>query len=75
MATILVFAGFILYLIGAIGMIIAEFRESIIWGLLGLFTQVANLLFAILHFDECKKELGLMLLGIILVILGVSLQG
>lgn len=74
MANILVFAGVVLYLIGAIGMIIAEFRESIIWGLLGLFTQVANLLFAILHFDKCKKELGLMMLGIILVILGLPLQ-
>ena len=67
--TILLLAGVLLYLIGAIGVLIEEFKESIIWGLFGLFTQVVNVLFAILYFKRCKKWLGLMLMGFLLIII------
>ena len=72
-ASLLLLVGCILYLIGAIGVLIEEFKVSIIWGLLGIFTQIANLIFAILYFKNCKRWLGLMLLGILLLIIGGSL--
>jgi uncharacterized membrane protein len=71
---ILVLIGIVFYLIGAIGLLIAEFRESVIWGLFGLFTQVAHFLFAIIHFDKCKKSLGYMLLGSLLIIFGIAVS-
>ena len=72
---ILFWIGMVLYFIGAIGILIEEFKESIIWGLFGLFTQIANILFAILYFDRCKKYLGLILAGIAFVVLGCVLSG
>ena len=63
--------GLILYVIGAINILIAEFSESILWGLFGFFTQIGNILFAILHFDKCKKGLSYILLGILFIILAI----
>lgn len=63
----LVVIGIVVYLIGSIGLLIDEFKEHLAWGLLGLFTQIGHLLFAVFHFDKCKKSLGLILLGIVLV--------
>ena len=70
---LLIFVGLLLYLFGAIGVLIEEFKESIIWGLFGLFTQVVNVLFAILYFKRCKRWLGLMLIGFLLIIIGTVL--
>ncbi len=71
--SVLLFVGGVLYFIGAIGVLIEEFKVSIIWGLLGVFTQIANLIFAILYFKNCKRWLWFMLLGILLAIIGGSL--
>ena len=71
--SILLLLGSLFYLIGAIGVLVEEFRESIIWGLFGLFTQVTNVLFAILYFKRCKRWLGLMLIGFLLIIIGTVL--
>mgnify|MGYP000890047488 CR=1 FL=1 len=71
---ILALIGLVLYFIGAIGLMIDEFKENVIWGLFGLFTQVAHIIFALIHFDKCKKSLGYMLLGIVLIILGLALS-
>ena len=72
---ILMVIGLIVYLIGAIGLLIDEFKEHIAWGLLGLFTQIGHLIFALCHFDKCKKSLGIILLGIILMIVGAVMSG
>ena len=69
---ILVLIGGVIYLIGSIGLLIAEFKESIIWCLFGLFTQVAHIMFALIHFDKCKKSLGYMLLGFVLMLIGAA---
>ena len=68
----LIFIGLAIYVIGAIGLLIDEFKESIIWGLAGLFFQLPHVLFALLHFQECKKRLGLMLIGFLLIVAGVA---
>ncbi len=70
MGSILLFVGGLLYFIGAVGVLIEEFKVSILWGILGVFTQIANLVFAILYFKNCKRWLWLMLGGILLVIVG-----
>ena len=71
---ILTIIGAVFYLIGAIGLLIDEFKEHILWGLFGLFTQIGHLIFAICHFDKCKKSLGLIVLGIVLIIVGVIIS-
>ena len=72
---ILMVIGIVVYLIGAIGLLIDEFKEHIAWGLLGLFTQIGHLIFALCHFDKCKKSLGIILLGVILIIIGALISG
>ena len=69
-----VIVGVVFYLIGTIELLIDEFKEHIAWGLLGLFTQIGHLIFAICHFDKCKKSLGLIVLGIVLIIVGVIIS-
>ena len=71
----LCWVGLVVYIIGAIGLLIDEFKESLLWGLAGLIFQVTHVIFAILHFHECKKNLGVLLLGVVLVVLGRVLVG
>ena len=71
---LLLLIGVLFYFIGAIGVLIEEFKESIIWGLFGIFTQVVNVLFAILYFERCKRWLGLMLIGFLLIIFAAVLS-
>ena len=40
-----------------------------------MFTQIGHLIFALCHFDKCKKSLGIILLGIILIIIGAVISG
>lgn len=70
LALICVVAGIVIYLIGSIGFIIAEFKTGILWGLSGLLFQVVHIAYAILHFQECKKWLGFLLVGFALIIVG-----
>ena len=70
LALICVVAGIVIYLIGSIGFMIAEFKTSILWGLCGLLFQVVHIAYAILHFPECKKWLGFLLVGLALIIVG-----
>ena len=70
LALICVVAGIVIYLIGSIGFIIAEFKTGILWGICGLLFQVVHIAYAILHFRECKKWLGFLLVGLALIIMG-----
>ena len=74
LALICVVAGIVIYLIGSIGFIIAEFKTGILWGLCGLLFQVVHIAYAILHFQECKKWLGFLLVGFALIIVGSILS-
>ena len=66
--------GLAFYIIGAIGLLVGEFKVSILWGLMGLLFQFPHLVFAIVHFQECKKSLGWILLGFLLTLAGGALS-
>lgn len=68
------FLGLLLYLVGSLWLVVVEFKESILWGLLGLFLQITHIIFIILHFGKCVKPLACMLLGILLIAMGVLTQ-
>jgi hypothetical protein len=72
---ILIILGIVVYLVGAIGLLIDEFKEHIAWGLLGLFTQIGHLIFAVCYFDKCKRSLGIILLGLALILIGAFMGG
>ena len=52
------------YLIGQIMILVAAFREGVLWGLGCFFLPVVQLIFIIVHWHEAKKGLGLSLLGL-----------
>ena len=70
MSMILIVVGGALYLIGIIWLLIKAFQESILWGLGSLLIPFVGLIFAILHWAECKKPFFYALAGLVLLILG-----
>lgn len=67
-------AGVISYLIGSIGFMIAEFKTDILLGLCGLVFQIVHIIYAFLHYQECKKWLGFLIVGFALIILAAFFQ-
>jgi uncharacterized membrane protein len=70
---IITYIGIIISVIGAIGFLVAAFRESILWGLGCLFISPVSLVFLILHWSEAKNPFFLQLVGIALIILAASM--
>jgi hypothetical protein len=74
MGMILVIVGTVIYLIGGIWLIVKAFQESILWGLGSLFIPLVGLVFAIMHWAECKKPFLYALAGFVLIILGTVMM-
>ena len=70
----LIIVGLIVILIGWIIFLIAAFRESVLWGVLCLFSGgIAPLIFLFMHWGEAKKGFGIQVIGY-LMIFGVLLR-
>lgn len=70
-----VIGGAISMLIGSIGIIVAAFSVSALWGLGCLLIPGANVVFAATHWDECKRSLGYFGGGVVALLLGVVVAG
>ena len=68
MGTALIGLGGIVMLVGAIMMLVAAFKTSVVWGLCYLFVPFAALVFICTHWQESKK-------GFFIWLAGVPLQG
>jgi hypothetical protein len=68
---ILVYIGFGVAIIGSIGLLIAAFRESVLWGLGCLLISPVSVIFLFIHWDEAKNPFLLQLAGIGLILLGI----
>ncbi len=66
--------GIALVFVGGIGLLIAAFKESILWGLGCLFFSPVALVFLILHWREAKNPFFLQLAGVAVIFLGTSSQ-
>lgn len=53
---LLIGIGVILALIGGIGLLIAAFKESVIWGLGCLLVPLVGLIFVVTHWAESKNS-------------------
>ena len=60
--------GAIMSFIGSIMLLIEEFKVSIVWGILGLFIGITNLIFICVHFDKSARPLGYMIGGTLLML-------
>ena len=63
--TILFFAGVILAFVGWIWILVIAFKESLVWGLCSLFIPFVVLIFAFMHWEECKKPFGIYVAGVL----------
>ena len=63
MSEILLIVGFVLFLIGGIGFLIASFRAGILWGLGVLLIPFVSLVFLIVHWQTAKKSFLLQVFG------------
>ena len=65
--------GFIIFLIGSFGYLIATFRTSIIWGLSCLFLPFVSFIFLFVHWKNASKPFFTSMMGIAIIFLGVLL--
>ncbi|MDY6483190.1 hypothetical protein SKM54_12155 [Acinetobacter faecalis] len=61
---LLMYLGFAIIIIGAIGFLIAAFKTSILWGLGCFLFYPISIVFLILHWQEAKNPFFLQLIGI-----------
>ena len=66
----IMYLGFTVILIGAIGFLIAAFKNSILWGLGCLLFSPISIVFLILYWQDAKNPFFLQLIGILIVFLG-----
>ena len=66
------YIGIFLFVLGAIGTLIASFKTSVLWGLGCLLLAPVSLLFLILHWDVAKNPFFLQLIGLALLFAGSS---
>jgi hypothetical protein len=69
---VLVIFGVILLFIGGIGILIAAFKTSFLWGLGCLLIAPMSLVFLIMHWEDAKNPFFLQIIGIMLVCIGSS---
>jgi hypothetical protein len=67
---ILMAVGYIGALVTSIMLLIANFKESVGWGIASLFLGIPLLVFCIMRFSEVKKPFLLNIGSVVLVILG-----
>jgi hypothetical protein len=65
--------GLIVYLIGSIQFLIAEFRESFWWLLGGFIFPIINFVFLCVHFREAWPSTKISLIGFLIILVGVLL--
>ncbi len=70
LAPFIIGLGVLIALVGSIWFLFTAFTESLLWGLICLFTGVGNLIFLLLHWDRAKRPFGIALLGGIISALG-----
>ncbi len=75
MGTLLVILGVILMIIGGVWLLVEAFKESILWGLGSIFIPFVGLVFAIMHWSECKVPFLIHVAGLVLFVAGSVLSG
>ena len=73
MSGILLIIGYLLLFIGGLLFLVEMFKESILWGLGGMFISPVSLIFLIMHWDAAKRPFLLQLCSIPFILGAVAL--
>lgn len=69
---VLVYFGFFAFIMGGVGMLVAAFRTSVLWGLGCLFITPVSLVFLVTNWSVARNPFFLQLLGVCIMLLGAS---
>ena len=67
MGEIIFYVGLGIFIIGGIGLLIAAFRTSILWGLAVLLIAPVAILYLIVHWQDAKGPFKLQIFGILII--------
>jgi len=73
LAYLLIGIGAVLMLGGGIGVLIAAFNESILWGIGCLIVPIVSLVFVVTHWAQAKKPFAYNVLGLAMLFFGSML--
>jgi len=74
LSMVFLIVGVIVAVVGSIGLIIAAFHESVLWGLGVLVIPIVGLIFVALHWQETKKPFLTNLAGLALIVVSAILS-
>lgn len=75
MNEIILYVGLGIFIIGGIGLLIAAFRTSILWGLAVLLIAPVAILYLIVHWQDAKGPFKMQVFGFLVMLLSAYLSG
>ncbi len=75
MNEIILYVGLGIFIIGGIGLLIAAFRTSILWGLAVLLIAPVALLYLLIHWQDAKGPFKTQVFGFLIILLSAYLSG
>jgi uncharacterized membrane protein len=75
MGIALIILGAFLCVIGGIGLLIEQFKESILWGLGSLLIPIISLIFVVLHWKVSRNLFLIQVVGFGIILVGMAISG
>ena len=75
MNEIILYVGLGVFIIGGIGLLIAAFRTSILWGLAVLLIAPVAILYLLIHWQDAKGPFKTQVFGFLIILLSAYLSG
>lgn len=72
LATLLLFVGAVVAIVGAVWFLAVAFEEHVLWGLACLFVPLAGVVFLVLHWRRQWRPLAVALAGKVVALLGIA---
>ena len=69
------YIGLAIFILGGIGLLIAAFRTSVLWGIGCIVIAPAAILYILMNWQDAKNPFLLQLWGLVLVLVSVYLVG
>ena len=75
MATLFLFLGLGIFVLGGIAFLIAAFRTSIMWGLGCIFIAPVQIIYLFAHWDDAKNPFLIQVIGGVIMLIAAYTQG
>lgn len=75
MATLFLFLGLGIFVLGGIAFLVAAFRTSIMWGLGCIFIAPVQIIYLFAHWDDAKNPFLIQVIGGVIMLIAAYTQG